>query len=252
VLRQTLNVVGLALVLVVNGLANALPLNGQTTGQISDRFAVYFVPAGYVFSIWGIIYVGLIAFAVYQVLSSQRANPRLRGIDGLFVVSCVANSAWIFLWHFEVFAWTLVAMGTLLVSLIAIYLRLGIGRARASAAEQWLVHVPFSVYLGWVTVATIANVTTVLYWAGWGGWGVPPQAWAVVMLVAGAAITAAVIVSRADVAYALVIVWAYVGVAVKQAGVTEVAYTAVAMAILVALVTVLSPVLHRRPVAAGS
>jgi translocator protein len=234
-LRQALNVVGLIVVLVANGLANALPLNGQTTGQISDRFAVYFVPAGYVFSIWGIIYLGLIAFAAYQALPAQRGNERLRGIDYLFLLSCAANAAWIFLWHYEQFAFTLLAMGTLLLSLVAIYLRLGVGSARPSTAERWLVHVPFSVYLGWVTVATIANVTSVLYWAGWSGWGVPPQSWAIAMLLAGACITIAVILSRAGVAFALVIVWAYTGVAVKQAGAPAVAFVAIALAILVAL-----------------
>jgi translocator protein len=237
VLRQALNVVGLALVLVVNGLANALPLNHQTTGQISDRFPVYFVPAGYVFSIWGIIYLGLIAFAVYQALPAQRADPRLRSVDALFLLSCVANAAWIFLWHYELFAFTLLAMGTLLVSLVAIYVRLGVGRAWTSPAERWLVHVPFSVYLGWVTVATIANVTDVLYWAGWSGWGVPPQAWAIAMLVVGAVLTAVVILRRADVAYALVIVWAYAGVAVKQTGAPAVAYAAIALAVLVLVAT---------------
>src|SRR5512143_2105947 len=106
-LRQITVVLTVLVTLVVNTLANALPLNGQNTGQISDRFAVYFVPAGYVFSIWGLIYVGLVAFTIYQALPSQRTNPRLGAIGWLFFLSCVANSAWIFLWHYELFAWTL-------------------------------------------------------------------------------------------------------------------------------------------------
>ena len=246
--RQILNAIALILVLSVNGLANALPLNGKTTGQISDQFPVYFVPAGYVFSIWGLIYLGLIAFAVYQALPAQRDNPRLRGIDHLFLLSCAANAAWIVLWHYELFAFTLLAMGTLLLSLIAIYVRLGIGRARTSPAERWLAAVPFSVYLGWVTVASIANVTTVLYWAGWSGWGIDPQAWAVLMMVAGVVITTAVCLSRADLAYPLVIVWAYVGIAVKQSDAPTVSYAAIAMAMLVALVMVIAFVRRsRRP-----
>ena len=101
------------------GLATALPLNGQTTGEISDRFDVYFVPAGYVFSIWGLIYLALIGYSLYQVLPSQRENPRLRRTGWLYVLSCAANIVWLFLWHYEVFELTIVAMGALLLLLIA-------------------------------------------------------------------------------------------------------------------------------------
>jgi hypothetical protein len=93
IIRQFVNVLAVVAVLVVNGLANALPLNNQTTGEISDRFQVYFVPAGYVFSIWGLIYLGLLAFAVFQALPAQRDNPRLRRVGYLFAASCVANIA---------------------------------------------------------------------------------------------------------------------------------------------------------------
>ena len=117
IVRQVLVIAAVVGVIVVNALANILPLNGQTTGAISDRFDVYFVPAGYVFSIWSLIYLGLIGYAVFQALPRQRTNPRLRAIGYPFVASCLANIAWIFLWHYEHFAWTLVAMVTLLVVL---------------------------------------------------------------------------------------------------------------------------------------
>jgi hypothetical protein len=233
-LRQVVNVLAVLATIAINGLANALPLNGQTTGEVSDRFQVYFVPAGYVFSIWGLIYLALVAFAVYQALPAQRDNPRLRRIGTLFALSCLANVAWLFLWHYEVFALTLVAMVALLLSLIAIYLRLEIGRAHVSAAEKWLAHVPFSIYLGWVTVATIANVTSVLDYANWDGWGISPEAWTVIMLVAGTAIAAAVGFTRRDSAYMLVIVWAFVGIAVKHAGTPVVATAAWVTAAVVA------------------
>ena len=92
-LRQFIVLLSILLTLIINGLANALPFNGLTTGEISNRFQVYFVPAGYVFSIWGVIYLGLMAFAVYQALPAQRANPRLRAIGGWVVLSSLANSA---------------------------------------------------------------------------------------------------------------------------------------------------------------
>jgi len=233
--RQVINVGATLITLVVNILANALPFNGQNTGEISDRFQVYFVPAGYVFSIWGVIYLGLIAFAIYQALPAQRENPSLRHIGYLYALTCLANSVWIFLWHYNVFALTVIAMLVLLLALIAIYLLLGIGRERVSQAEKWMVHLPFSIYLGWITVATVANITDLLYYVNWSGWGISPQAWAVIMLIAAAAIASAVALTRRDVGYTLVILWAFAGIAVKQAAARPVAIAAIVMALAVAL-----------------
>lgn len=226
IIRQIVNVVTTIAVIVVNGLANALPINGQTTGEISDRFDVYFVPAGYVFSIWGLIYLGLIAFTVYQALPSQRTNPRLRSMGYLYALSGAANVAWLVLWHYEQFPWTMVAMVVLLLSLIGIYLRLGIGRRRVSPVENWLVRVPFSIYLGWVTVATIANATQLLDYLGWNGWGIAPAVWAVIMIIAATLITLAVSFTRGDVGYVLVIVWALAGIALKHSSTPLVAVSA--------------------------
>jgi hypothetical protein len=200
-------------------LANALPLNGLKTGEISDRFTVYFVPAGYVFSIWGLIYLALIGYAVFQVLPSQRNNPRLQAIGYWFVLSCGANVVWLFLWHYEQFYWTLPAMLALLACLIVIYLRLDIGRSHPSTGERWLVEVPFSIYLGWITVATVANVTQLLYYLGWGGWGLPPESWFVLVLATVLVIAGLMAYTRRDVAYLLVLVWALAGIAVKHAAV---------------------------------
>jgi benzodiazapine receptor len=246
VLRQSVNVLAVIVTIAVNGLANALPLNGQTTGEISDRFQVYFVPAGYVFSIWGLIYLGLIAFAVFQALPAQRDNPQLSRIDYLFTASCVANIAWLFLWHYEQFPLTLLAMLSLLVLLIVIYLRLRIGQVAASSAEKWLVHIPFSIYLGWITVATIANATSVLEYSNWGGWGVSDEGWAVIMLVAGVGIASVVTLTRGDIAYMLVFVWALVGIAVKQMETPVVATAAWVVTALAVLVLVIGIVLGRR------
>lgn len=230
-----LNLVALLVTLVVNGLANALPLNGMTTGEISDRFQVYFVPAGYVFSIWGLIYLLLIGYVAYQLLPKGRSAG---DVGWLFIISCLANAAWIFLWHYERFAWTLVMMLVLLAALIAIYLKLGIGRVAATAPMRWLVHLPFSIYLGWVSVATIANVTDVLYTYGWSGWGLNPQAWAIIMLAAATLLAAMMAARRRDLAYGAVIVWAQVGIAIKQSGVMPIsaaAWVAVAMTAVLAL-----------------
>jgi len=249
-LRQAVNVLAVLATIVVNGLANSLPLNGLNTGEISDRFSVYFVPAGYVFGIWGLIYLGMIGFAVYQALPSQRENPRLRRIGYLFAWSCLANIVWLFLWHYEVFNLTIIAMAALLGLLIAIYLRLDSGRAQARAAEKWLVDIPFSVYLGWISVATIANATDVLYYRGWSGWGISPVAWTLIMLAAGLALSAIMGLTRGDIAYQLVIIWAFAGIAVKQAGapiVSSAAWAAAALATIVLIASLIARSRRGRP-----
>ncbi len=241
ILRQLIIVLSVILTIVVNGLANALPLNGQETGVISDRFEIFFVPAGYVFAIWGVIYLGLIAFAVYQALPAQRANPRLAAIDTPFVIASVANILWIFLWHYEVFPATLAVMLVLLVSLITVYLRLGVNRFKVPAVERWAVHLPFSIYLGWITVATVANATQLLYFMGWSGWGIAPQAWAAIMLAVATVLAGVMALTRRDAAYLLVLIWAFIGIALKHAATPTVATSAwVATGIVALLVLILA------------
>lgn len=237
--RQILVFIAAFATIIFNFIANALPLNGLNTGEISDRFQIYFVPAGYVFSIWGLIYIGLIAYAIYQILPAQRDNPRLQSIGYIFILSCLANIAWLYLWHYEIFEFTLVAMLVLLISLIAIYLRLDIGQSEVSTGENWAVHIPFSIYLGWITVATIANTTQLLYYLDWNGWGISPEIWAVILLVAGVIISALMSLTRADIAYSLVLVWAYIGIAVKHANTAIVAYAALIGAVIILVILIL-------------
>lgn len=238
ILRPVIILLSVAATITFNILANALPLNGYNTGEISDRFAIYFVPAGYVFSIWGLIYLGLIAYAIFQALPAQRENPRLTAISAPFILSCVANIAWLFFWHYEQFYLTLPAMLALLASLIVIYLRLGTGRSAVSAAEQWCVRIPFSVYLGWISVATIANVTQVLYFSEWKGWGVSEATWAVIMLAAAVVLGGLMSYLRRDIAYNLALAWAFVGIALKHQSaplVSGAAWTATALALALML-----------------
>jgi hypothetical protein len=238
--RQITVILSVAATIVINILANALPLNGLNTGEISDRFQVFFVPAGYVFSIWGLIYIGLIAYAVFQALPSQRENPRLRNTGYLVALSGLANIAWIFLWHYEQFPWTLIAMFTLLALLIVIYLRLGIGKTTVSTAETWTVQIPFSIYLGWITVATAANITDVLYFLNWDGFGISPEIWFLVVLAAVILISGLISLTRRDIAYNLVILWALVGIAVKHSSVTLIMVTSLVAAVIVAAILIYS------------
>ena len=213
--RQISVVVVLLATIVINVLADALPINGLGTGAISNRFHVYFVPAGYVFAIWGIIYIGLIAYAVYQARPSQKDNPRLQATGWWVVLGGLANSAWIFLWHYLQFVGTLGAMLILLATLIAVYMQLGINQFKVSAGETWAVRVPFSIYLGWITVATIANISDVLDYLKWNRFGISDVAWMVVILGAVVLISGLMNFLRKDIAYALVILWALAGIAAK-------------------------------------
>ena len=245
-LRQIAVVISVVLTLVVNTLANTLPLNGQNTGQISDQFKVYFVPAGYVFSIWGLIYVGLIAYTIFQALPSQRENPRLQATGWWIVLGGIANSIWIFLWHYNQFPLTVVAMLVLLVSLLVVYVKLGVNRSKISTAEKLAVHLPFSIYLGWITVATIANISDVLYFIKWNGFGLTPELWMSIILGAVVLIAALMNFLRRDIAYAAVLLWALYGITVRKAGTPVVTPTWIAFG-LVALTLVIALVI-RKPV----
>ncbi len=240
ILRVYTNLLIAPVTIVFNILANALPLNNQYTGEISDRFQVYFVPAGYVFSIWGVIYLGWLAYAIYQFIPSQRQNPRLRRIGYLFPLNGLANIAWLFLWHYEQFVFTLLAMLIVLFTLVAIYLRLDIGRQPIRLVERWCVDIPFSLYLGWITVATIANVTAVLDFLRWDAWGLAPEVWTVTLLIVGVALGFAIALTRRDVPYLLVLLWAFIGIAVKHSAVTLVALSAWAAAAFIVLWTLLA------------
>lgn len=223
--RQISVVLATIITIFINILANALPINGLNTGQISDTFKVYFVPAGYVFSIWGIIYVGLIAYAVYQALPSQRENPRMQATGWWVALGGLANCAWIFLWQYEQFVWTVAAMLILLASLIIVYLRLRVGSTKVSAGETWAVRIPFSIYLGWITVATVADISDVLWYLKWNQFGLSAATWMVIILGAVLVIAGLMNFLRRDVAYALVILWALAGITVRfpQAGIVTVA-----------------------------
>lgn len=231
--RQLANAFSVVLALTVNILANALPLNGQNTGEISNRFKVYFVPAGYVFAIWGVIYIGWMVFAVYQFMPKQKENPRLRRLGYFFTLSGVFNALWLFCWHYNQIGLSVLVMLILLGLLIVSYLRLGVGRVPNSTLEHWFVEVPFSAYLGWISVATIANISDWLFAIHWGGWSIPAPTWAAIMIGAASLLGVLMALTRLDDAYLFVLVWAFIGIAVKQTSSSLVMNTAwIASAIL--------------------
>lgn len=214
-------------------------INGKTTAQISDAYPSMFTPAGYVFSIWSVIYLLLLVFVVYQFLPSNEDKSYLDKIGYLFVLSCAANVIWLFLWHYEMIVPSVALMAILLVSLVLIYLRLDIGRAKVSRRQKLAVQVPFSVYLGWITVATISDVASALVSLSWGGFGIPEALWADIMIVAALIIALVMIATRRDIPYALVIAWAAAGIYVKQGAEESIAIVSGGSTIVILIASVL-------------
>ena len=240
VFLQGANVAAYLATVAINAFAKAATLNGRTTGEISDAYPTLVTPSGYVFSIWGVIYALLLAFAIFQALPRSRDKPFLRGIGGLFLLSCAANVSWLFLWHYLQLVLSVILMFVLLGALIAIYLRLRIGRSDVILREKLLVHLPFSVYLGWITVASIANVAAALTAIGWTGWGLSGVAWTDLVIIVALIITLAVIVTRRDIAYSLVIIWALIGIAVKQVGEQGILIAAGASVVIIIITLILA------------
>lgn len=213
---QLANVGAFLFMITLNMLATLLPLNGVTTGQLSDEYVNLFTPAGVTFSIWGVIYTLLLAFVLYQLEGFFKGTmlPVARQITPLFLVSCIANGLWILCWHYRMVAVSVCVMLLLLVTLIFLYSTLS--RRKLSPKETWWIQLPFRVYLGWITVATIANITILLQAIGWDGWGISPQTWTIVVLLTGLLIASSIIYRFRDPAYGLVIVWAYLGIWIKH------------------------------------
>ncbi len=216
-----LNLIGFLAVIIFNALAVILPLNNNSTGALSDKYPNLFVPAGLTFSIWGVIYILLGVYTIYQMVAAFRPAAQkgdfFDRIGIWFFISCIFNTAWIFAWHYEVMWLSLVIMLLLFMSLLVIYLRLGIGRRNdVSNTEKGLVHLPFSIYIGWITIATIANVTAFLVKYGWNRFGLDEQFWTVLVIAVGIIITLGMIFIRNDIFYSFVVIWALAGILIKR------------------------------------
>jgi hypothetical protein len=218
------------MMLAINAAANMLLLNGRTTGGVSNSFLVYFKPAGYVFAIWGVIYLLLGGFVLIQALPSRQSRPELVRVRWLFMVSCVFNGLWLVSWHFLQFGISVLLMFALLAVLILIYRDLFPQWKLTSITNKIFIHLPFRVYLAWICVASIANTTVWLESMGFSGLGLEAEYWAVLMLAAGAIVLISVALPRGDAAFMVVFVWAYVGIGNQFPATAILAPTAFAMA----------------------
>ena len=254
-LFQVGNIIVVILTIIINGLANILPIGGKYTRELSDNIPNLFVPAGITFSIWGIIYVLIISFAIYLARDlfkkEKTTKPFLERISYFFIIANLANIIWIFLWHYEQILLSLLAMILLFVSLLFIYLKLNIGIEKVSMKDKLFIHVPISVYIGWITVATIANVTAVLVTIDWDGFGISEEIWTMLVLIIATIITILIITTRKDYAYSAVIIWALIGIYLKRIaddpiyGVqAQIAYTAVIALVVIIIVATISTLIQ--------
>ena len=219
---KALTILAYLVMIIVNGLANSLPLNGITTGDVSDAYQNLFAPTGLTFAIWGLIYLLLAGYVLYQARwfrGNENADniQMLDRVGTLFIISSLANAAWIFTWHYDMIPLSMAFMLVILISLI--YKMKTILQYQLSLKEKIFVKLPFSVYFGWITVATIANATVLLVSLNWNGFGIPGATWAVIMIIVGMLIGAAPSIRNRDAAYALVFVWAYYGIYIKHTSV---------------------------------
>jgi hypothetical protein len=237
-----LNIVAFVLTVTVNALAGGTNLiGGVNTAQVSNSNPTLITPPGYVFSIWGIIYLLLGVFVVFQALPSQKGKEYQKKIGWLFVLSCIFNISWIFVWQYQLISISVVVIFLLLASLIVLYRRLGVGINKVKLSEKLAVQVPLSVYLGWITIASIANVSVALVSIGWSGFGIAPEAWASFIVIIASLIGLLVVVRRKDTAYGLVFIWAFTGIAMKQGADPNISFLTESGAaiILIALIALL-------------
>ncbi len=202
----------------VNVLANALPINGLNTGEVSDSFPNLFAPAGITFAIWGVIYFLLGIYLFFQFTDSKQIEAKnkrvMNRINLLFIISSIGNASWIFAWHYLKIGLSVFIMLIMFTSLLLIILT--IDKLKLTKKEVFWLKVPFSVYFGWINIALIANITGFLVKSKWGGFGISENIWTIAILIVGLLIGGMTIWKLSLRAYGLVFVWAYIGILIKH------------------------------------
>ncbi|WP_159469968.1 tryptophan-rich sensory protein [Dyadobacter sp. 3J3] len=234
---QLSNIIALIITIIMNYLSNTGIFNQSTMASVSAKYQNLFTPAGYAFSIWGLIYIGLIAFAIYQSqgLFNSKETPDVVGkIGWMFVLSCVANCLWILAWLYDYTGASVIIMTALLLSLCSIVVRtrmeFDLITFKRVALEWW----PFAMYFGWITVAIIANVAAYLTKIQWDGFGISAVNWTIIMILAAMFINLFVTWNRNLRESASVGIWALIAVAVANWELNKtVAYSAIIASVII-------------------
>ena len=239
---QILNGIAFVSVIVINYLSNTGLMNGKTIGTVSDNINSLFTPAGYAFSIWGLIYLFLLAFIIYQGRSlfvKVSNDDFILKIGYWFIISCIANSAWVFCWVYGYTGISCLFIFLLLISLLKIVLNNNMEMFDASKSTIVFLWWPFVIYSGWVTVASVANVSSYLVKINWDGFGLSPENWTIIMIIIATIINATVIFKRNLREFALVGAWALIAIGVANTNsfsvIANTAFSAAGLLVVLAL-----------------
>ena len=226
------NLVAFPIMILVNVLSVVLPINGETMAVISAKYPSLFTPAGFTFSIWGVIYLALLVFVVWQALPQQRGNQKIARVSKYFQISCLMNALWIVVWHYDLLVLSLVVMLAILVALMLIYRALITSIDAAPFVEHLVLYLPFSLYTGWIFLATIANASALQIGSGWGDVWLSAVQWTLLKLAVAGAVGATMVLRHRDVPFALVVAWGAYGIFVMQSATPEVSGAAITLSLL--------------------
>ncbi|MGY5873697.1 MAG: hypothetical protein RTV72_15725 [Candidatus Thorarchaeota archaeon] len=247
---QIINIIAVVFTIVMNSLANIIKFNGVTTGEVADNFLNYFTPLGYVFAIWGVIYVLQMVFIFYQARSSEVSADYLGKIGYLYLIAGLLNITWLIVFHYSfgnsaLLIWTEPLIVGLLIVLLYTYVKLEIGVKEVPLKEKLAVHLPVSVYVGWISLATIANTASVLVT----NIVIPLEVqylWTAIVLIVALIITSLMIVLRRDIGYALVVIWAAPGIALKWTSIPIIFWSATLVTIIIVILLILVPLVRKK------
>ena len=240
-IRQLLTLAAIIAAFGINVWSNVNPPNGLTIGAISQNIFenVLITPASYAFAIWGLIYLGLISFAVYQGLPAQKNNPLLEKIGYKLAISSAAQIVWVICFLYRQYSASMIAMVGILLPLIGAYCSLPF-KTRISSSQRWLIRMPISIYFAWISVATILNGSLVLESWQWNGWGLSPIIWTVIMLLIAGLITHFVAIPRLDFVYGGVFIWAAIAIAIKNSNIALISGIAIGLSISLTVLLIFS------------
>ncbi len=243
---KIINALALAVTIVVNYLSNTGFFNGKTIADVSDKYVNYFTPAGFTFAIWGLIYLGLIAFIIYTFTKYAKDHVVSR-TGWWFIISCIANCSWIVAWLYDYTSLSVFIILIQLICLLAIIVKNYIGTRSASLSERVFVWIPFSLYSGWLTVALIADVAAYLTKINWKGFGIPEATWWMLRIFVAGAIIIFMAWKRRLYWFSLVSVWALIGIASANEDVSNIKNTALIVAIIIFIVILVFLFTKKKP-----
>ena len=236
--RQVLTLLFILGMIAMTIIAQVSDLGGKPIDESSNDSYTLLNPAPYAFSIWGLIYLALLGFGIYQALPSQRENPRFRNASSWVIINAIANMMWYPAAYWQ--TWNNVIANLLI--LIMLFSLVGINRALQNrqttvpAAENWLARMPFAIYFGWITVATPVSIASFLVYNGWNGGGVPADIWAVTILIASLVIACIAFWRVTNFAYLIVIAWGFIAIAIAQQSISATVYWASLVGAVIAIV----------------